>query len=425
MRKKLTKFFLAIPFVIFLISCTFIPENSYTIPQIEWQKTFGSQDYDEAHSILLTNNGGIIFAGETSNDYWIVKLNENLNIEWQKILGGSYGDYAYSIDFSSDGGYIVAGYATSKDGSVTGTHGGTSDIWIIKLDIIGNVQWKRAFGGSEAEFTESIISTRDNGFIFAGSSFSEDGDATSLNHGYSDIWVVKLNENGDIVWQKLFGGSSDEDAFSIQQTDDNGYIVVGYTFSNDGDVTGKHELSDYWVLKLAEDGSLEWQKALGGSDYEEAYSVIQTNDGGFLITGFSFSNDGDVSGNHGEEDCWVVKLDENGNVQWQKSLGGSKSDFGRAALQTNDGGFIIAGYTKSDDGDVSENHGSADYWIIKLSENGNIEWQKTFGGSDYDKLYDIKLCNDGGIVMAGYTESNDGDITENQGNYDCWILKIK
>jgi hypothetical protein len=275
-------------------------------------------------------------------------------IDWQKSLGGSATDDATSIQQTTDGGYIVAGFSYSTDGDVTGHHGG-SDYWIVKLDVTANLQWQKSFGGLSEDYPYSIQQTTDGGYIVAGYSSSTDGDVTG-NHGGGDCWVVKLDATGNLQWQRLLGGSEYDFANSIQQTTDGGYIVAGGSASADGDVTGNHGGEDYWVVKLDATGNLLWQKSFGGSDDEEAWSIQQTTDGGYIVAGSSYSTDGDVTGNHGGEDYWIVKLYATGNLQWQKSLGGSGDEDAWSIQQTTDDGYIVAGESFSINGDVTGNH---------------------------------------------------------------------
>ena len=228
------------------------------------------------------------------------------------------------------------------------------------------IEWQKCLGGSNDDWAYSIQQTSDSGFIVAGYTESSNGDVSG-NHGAYDYWVVKLNSSGDILWQICLGGTNVDVAYSIQQTSDEGFIVAGYTCSNEGDVSGNHGNSDYWVVKLNSSGTIEWQKCLGGTDGDYANSIQQTSDGGFIVAGQTYSNDGDVSGNHGGSDAWVVKLNSSGNIEWQKCLGGTGWDWENSIQQTSDGGFIVAGYTNSNDGDVSGNHGSKDYWVVKLT----------------------------------------------------------
>jgi len=169
-----------------------------------------------------------------------------------------------------------------------------------------------------------------------------------------------------IQWQKCLGGTSDDEAYFIQQTLDGGYIVAGWTSSTDGDVIGNHDSTDYWIVKLDTIGNIQWQKTLGGTDYDEAYSIRQTSDGGYIVAGRSWSNDGDVTDGHGASDYWIVKLDTIGNIQWQKCLGGTGNDEAFSIQQTSNNEYIIAGWAWSNDGDVIGHHDSADYWVVKL-----------------------------------------------------------
>jgi hypothetical protein len=348
-------------------------------------------------------------------------------IQWQKCLGGTVTDEANSIQQTSDGRFIVAGYTFSNDGDVSGNHG-NSDYWVVKLNSSGDILWQRCLGGTDDDYAYSIQQTSDGGFIVAGQTYSNDGDVSG-NHGYDDAWVVKLNSSGDIEWQKCLGGTDDDYAYSIQQTSDGGFIVTGYTESNDGDVSGNHSnwgWDDAWVVKLNSSGDIEWQKCLGGTNDDRAYSIQQTSNGGFIVAGYTYSNDGDVSGNHGYWDTWVVKLNSSGDIEWQKCLGGTSDDYANSIQQTSDGGFIVAGRTNSNDGDVSANHGGySDAWIVKLNSSGDIEWQKCLGGTSDDYANSIQQTSDSGFIVAGYTSSNDGDVAGNHGVYsDAWVVKL-
>jgi hypothetical protein len=177
-------------------------------------------------------------------------------------------------------------------------------------------------------------------------------------------------------------------------------------------------------VKLNSSGDIEWQKCLGGTNWDVAYTIQQTSDGRFIVAGYTESNDGDVSGNHGNSDYWVVKLDSSGDILWQKCLGGTSWDFANSIQQTSDGGFIVAGYTESNDGDVSGNHGGSDAWVVKLNSSGDIEWQKCLGGTGDEYVNSIKQTSDGGFIVAGCTKSNDGDVLGNHGNDDSWVVKL-
>ena len=407
-------------------------------PIIEWQKSFGGTNDDVANCIQQTNDGGYIIAGYSastngdvtgqhgfSTDCWIVKLTSTGIIEWQKSLGGTSTEGANSIQQTSDGGYIVAGYCNSDDGDVTGNHGFT-DYWIVKLSSTGVIIWQKSLGGTNDEYANQIQQTSDGGYIVAGYSYSDDVNVTG-HHGttsYADYWIVKLSSTGTIVWQKSLGGDEWDKASSIQQTSDGGYIVGGDSVSTNGDVTGNHGITDYWIVKLSSTGTIVWQKSLGGSYGEYVKQIQQTNDGGYIIVGFSDSLNGDVTGNHGLSDYWIVKLSSTGIIVWQKSFGGTNYDIANSIQQTSDGGYILTGYANSSNGNVLVNYGLNDYWILKITSTGSIEWQKSLGGSDIDFGNSIQQTSEGGYIVAGYSASTNGDVTGNHGSSDYWIIKL-
>jgi uncharacterized delta-60 repeat protein len=336
--------------------------------------------------------------------------------EWERYLGGSHIDIARSIQQTSDGGYVVAGSSWSDDGDVFENHGG-GDFWVAKLEKDGMLKWQNSLGGSGRDEATSIQQTKDGGYIIVGYTNSRDGDV-SRNRGNLDCWIVKLKPDGEIEWQRPFGGSGDDAAYSVQQTSDGGYIIAGYSESYNGDVSENHGNWDALVVKLKEDGKVEWEKSLGGTRHDIARSVRQI-DGGYIIAGSSNSDDGDVSGNHGKWDFWVARLKKDGTVEWQNSLGGSGDDIAFSVQQTSDGGYVIAGYTESEDGDVSQNHGRWDTWIVKLKKDGKLDWQKSVGGPGHDKVNSVLQTEDGGYIAAGCAPKRDG------GDTDFWIVKLK
>jgi hypothetical protein len=308
-------------------------------------------------------------------------------MKWEKYLGGNKNDILGSVGFrvpivDRDGGYIVACYSNSTDGIFAGNHGGSS--------------------------------------------------------GTNDIWVVKLDSQRNIVWYDLLGGSAGDNFGSLQFAHDSGYILAGIVNSTDGDVTGNHGRVDGWVVQLARDGKIVWQKCYGGTQYDMAKRVEKCSDG-YIMLGATASNDGDVSGVHGAEDIWVVKLDRNGNIIWQKCLGGTNIEHANGIKQTPDGGFIIVGDTYSWDGDVQGSHVTPvapggflkpDIWVVKLNQYGAIEWQKCLGGAMDEQGYDIELTAAGDYMVSGSTSSVDGDVTGYHGGgatpnaSDAWIVNL-
>lgn len=367
---------------------------------------------------------GIIFSGHAQDPAII----------WQNTIGGNAGDFSSAFEPTADGGYILGGYSTSNiSGDKTENSNGGTDIWIVKLNSVGAIMWQNTIGGSGEDLLLSIKQTTDGGYILgAGSDSNISGDKTENSRGGLDYWIIKLNANGTIIWQKTYGGAQPEFDAYVVQTADGGYFVGGYSDSNiSGDKTDPtNGQRDYWALKLDSTGAIVWQNSIGGSLVDRPQAAFQTNDGGFIIGGFSNSSaSGDKSeNNNGIRDYWIVKLNSSGAVQWENTIGGADDDVLRDMIQTADGGYLVGGYSKSNiSGDKTENsQGDYDHWIIKLDGNGTIVWQNTIGGSGIDYPRDIKQLADGNYMIASWSNSNvSGDKTENSnGGYDYWLVKL-
>jgi hypothetical protein len=413
---------------------------------IQWQRTFGGTKSDNSSKAMPTDDHGFLIVGVTNSsdgdvvflngdaDIWILKLDSLGNIQWTKTIGGSEFDATLSFDFTIDGGFVIGGTTRSNDSDVSGHHGET-DFWIVKLDNQANIQWQKCYGGSDFDDAFDIKQTPDSGFIVAGPSSSNDGDVIGQHscHGCDpDFWILKLDQTGNLEWQRCLGSIFKETPASVAVTSDGGFVVAGYnSSSNSGDVSGCHGLFDYWVVKLDSTGTLLWQRCLGGTNNDAGKAVVCSNDGGVLVFGESNSNDGDVSGNHGSWDAWLVKLDSAGNISWQKSYGGSGSESGKALAQYNDSSIFLVSFAQSNDGDVSGNHGMGDFWVTKTDYQGNILWQNCYGGSDIDMPYSIFVLNEEEVILSGYSRSYDGDVGANHGGNcngfvceDMWVLKL-
>lgn len=326
-------------------------------------------------------------------------------------------------------GHIIAGSTASNDGDISGNQG-NYDMWFGML-AGGDLLWSNCIGGTGLEDAYGIVQSPEAipEFFVVGSSNSNDGDLPS-NHGLSDQVVGAIDYYGAEVFKRCNGGSDMEKGMAVDWTNvgDYDFVTAGSTSSNDGDVSGAHGGSDLWVAGHSTNG-INWQRALGGSgeDYGHAVDfVVSWLDGGHtIVAGRTSSNDGDVSGNHGGTDAWVVKLDYDGDLVWQKCLGGSGDDGATDIVRTYDNGYLISGYTNSNDGDVSGNHGDEDAWLVKLDLNGNLLWQKCLGGSNDDIAFSVIETTDGSYInVAGYTESNDGDVSGNHGGSDMWVVQL-
>jgi hypothetical protein len=298
-------------------------------------------------------------------DIVVVKLNASGAKVWEKTFGGTADDYGYKVIPAVDGGYIISGSSYSVDGDVSGNHGG-GDMWILKIDVNGNKVWQKTYGGSKYESKAALTVTTDGVYLLTGHTESNDGDVSG-NHGSWDVLVLKVDASGSKIWSKTFGGSHQEDANSVVATKDGGCIIAGDTYSNDGDVSGNHGSDvDMWVLKLDKNGQKTWQSTLGGTDMDQAYSIAALADGSYMVTGFAVSDNGDVTGNHGNWDYWVVKVSSTGKKLWQKTFGGPGRDWPNAIIATNDGSFVIAGSSNANGGDVTGISGYSKGWVVKF-----------------------------------------------------------
>lgn len=381
---------------IFLLVATIVQLTSHaytynTPPPMKWNRTYGGIQPDMAYSVQQTNDNGFAIVGHTSSfgagsaDFWLVKTDTDGNTQWNKTYGGLGRDEAYSIQQTSDGGYILGG-STRSFGA------GSSDFWLVKINSSGELMWNKTYGGLFFDIAYSVQRTSDGGYVVAGST-------DSLGSGSEDFWVVKTDPNGGMQWNKTYGGLYDEVAYSVQQTSEEGYIVCGYTSSFGAGY------EDFWLLKIDPNGNILLNKTYGGENSECAYLVQQTNDNGYVIAGSTYSLGTEL-------DVWLVKTDSSGNMQWNKTYGGTLDEEANAVRQTSDGGYIIAGFTDS----FTDNR---DIWLIKTDSSGNIEWSQTYGGAEKDEAYCVRQTNDDGYIIAGTTYSFGASWDP-----DFWLIRL-
>jgi hypothetical protein len=365
-------------------------------PKEEWNQTFGGMMHDSARSILQTSDYGYLILGYTDSfgnghgDVWLIKTDFEGNEEWNKTYDGIGGfDTGTNILKTSDGGYIITGIYSNMpppplDFIVDG--------WLIKIDHDFNVQWNKTFGGNEDVSFYSIQQTSDDGYIIL-------GDTYFYGAGKCDIWLVKTDNNGNEQWNKTFGDNWNEHGKSLLLTHDGGFIIIGSKQKN----TEPYDI-DLWLIKTDANGNMLWNKTFGDSKWDWGYSIIEIDDNGYFLLGRSGPFDGD-------DDLWLIKTDANGNEQWNKTFGGEGDDSGESIIKTMDGDYIIAGFT------ASFGAGDRDAWLIKTDENGTKFWDMTIGGRNSDGAYSILQTQDGGYIIVGNTRSFGA------GGYDVWLIK--
>ncbi len=302
-----------------------------------------------------------------TNDFWIFKVDSSMNIIWQRCLGGTDSDHLKDVIVTSDGGYLLVGDVSSNDGDITGYHNG-EDYWVVKLDSSGNILWQKCLGTGQFDAGVSCIELPDSNYVIAGATQS-----SFINyHGSTDIGIFKLSKTGSILTNRCYGGSNIDQPCKIISTLDGGYYVIGTTSSNDGDVTNFTAYYDIWIFKANINGDIIWQKCYGGNGIDRSYDAKLTNEKGLLFTGDSDSNDSlYVQGTHGVSDIWAAEIDSMGSLKWGKSLGGSLDDIGTSILQLDANNFILAAESQSSNDDIVFNHGSKDIWLAKLTDSGN------------------------------------------------------
>ncbi len=326
-------------------------------------------------------------------------------IIWQQQYGGSGDDRMNDLLNLSDSGYLAVGFTTSSDGDIAANNGG-QDAWVLRIDMEGNLMWETAIGGGETDVFNAIEGTTDGGFLLLGTSFSVESEL-GMAHGDSDIWLVKINSEGSIVWSKFFGGSGKDVGIDLTAIGEGGYAIGGFTFSEDGDFAENKGDRDACILVVNDMGDLMWSKTYGGSD-EEVFNAIKFENQSkrIIAAGFTRSDDGDISDNKGFSDFWSLQIAvETGELLKETTYGGTSSDKAIAIILLQDGEMAIVGETLSSNGQVTENQGQGDLWLIKTAMDGNLIWQKTLGTPAIETAYNLLQSSDGELVVLGTTFS--------------------
>lgn len=357
---------------------------------------------------------------------------------WEKTFGGSTDDHMTRVLPTPDGGYIMTGYTYSTNLDLTGNKG-RSDIWVVKLKANRDIEWQKNLGSSEYEYASTIALTPEGGYMVAGgtNTANANGDVAERSKGDFDIWVIKLNSLGRIVWQKTLGGSMREEVSAVAVTTNGDYVVLGNTSSGDGDIVRDPNIpmgeSDIWILKLnGNNGDLLAQNIVGSTKSDHAYSIAETPSG-YMLTGYNGQVDGTFTNNTGKVNtAFAMKLDLSLKHTDITFLGGDLNNpLGSithltSIITTTDGGYMVAGSSRAGDIPQSPSRGSDDFYVAKLTNSGTIAWQKLFGGTASDYNTSIAQTTDGNYIIAGTSfSSQSGDIPDfNKGNSDICLMKV-
>lgn len=398
--KRVISVFLAVVLVASGLGIFALPAFSEaTAPEMEWSQTFGGTGEDVAFSVRQTTDGGYILAGYTAllgagdcGDIYLIKTNADGEMEWSQTFGGEDREKAFSVQQTTDGGYIVAGYTM-----LFASEYNVYDVYLIKTDSNGNKEWSQTFGEARWDQANSVQQTADGGYILAGVTDWYPQEPWWVG---GDFYLIKTNYLGNEEWSQTFGGEGSECAWSVQQTTDGGYILAGCTDSfGAGD-------DDAYLIKTDYLGNEEWSQTFGGADEDWARSVQQTTDGGYILAGYTYSFGA------ADADVYLIKTDPSGEVEWSQTFGGTERDQAYSVQQTADGGYILAGYTYSLGTEVY------DAYLIKTDPMGNEEWSQTLSGKGLAMALSVQQTADDGYILAGTIIPLDDEEA------DAWLVKF-
>jgi hypothetical protein len=356
------------------------------LAQVTFMRIYGGARADDGYSVLQTADGGYVIAGLTwsfgagGTDAWLIKTDSLGDTMWTRTYGGAGHDMGASLLQTAEGGYVLTGYWASDSSG--------SELWLVKTDSSGDTLWTRTFGGDGKDYGWSVLQTADDGYVIAGLTWS-------FGAGGADFWLIKTDSSGDTMWTRTYGGTSHDEGFSVVGTADGGFVVTGCTGSfgaGDGDV---------WLVKTDSSGDTMWTRTFGGADDDCGYSVAQTSDGGYILVAETRSSGA------GETDAWLLKTDSSGDTLWTRVYGGVRSDECYSLALAADGGYIIAGSTRSFAA------GESDVWLLKTDSLGDTMWTRTYGGADFEVGKSVAKTADGGFVITGhniYVADGPGDL---------------
>ncbi|MBN2465447.1 T9SS type A sorting domain-containing protein [candidate division WOR-3 bacterium] len=345
--------------------------------QVTFERTYGGTEDDGAQAVVQAAAGGYYVVGYTFSsgaggaDVHVTATDEYGNERWSQLFGGAQDDYGYGVATTNGDGCLAAGYLVGMGQAEVALHANLAD---------GGQHWIRVYGGAGNDMAYSVRRNSDDGFIVAGVTYS-------FGSGSPNAYVLRTDSVGDTLWTRVYGGASEDYAFSAQQTADSGFIICGTTYS-----FGAGQ-SDVYLVKTNAAGDTQWTRTYGGAEHEHGHSVFQTADSGYVICGTTYSF------GTGDADIWLVRTNANGDTLWTRTFGGDTADLGHSVAQIPDHGFVLCGQT------ASFGAGNYDAWLIRTDSLGDSVWTRTFGGAGDDRAYSVQPTTDGGFIAAGMTKS--------------------
>ena len=384
----------------------------------------GGSDEDTVNKVVSTKDGGFVIIGNSKsvdghfeiknrpgNDIFVIKFNSIGQIQWTNFYGGSDDDVGKDIIESKDGSFYIIGYSKSKDGDAS-VNNGQHDNWLLKIDSSGNLLWERSYGFAGHDHAYNILAIRDGGLFFNGflDITASDGQGKYSRHGVGEFWCHKIDERGNVIWRNYYGGSNNDRSYDAKQTKDGGYILIGASESNDFDITENNGSYDIWVVKLSKFGDLEWEKSYGGTGIDKGVAIVDNIENSYTILGNTNSQfiKGTIS--KGMNDFIMIKLDSEGNTISEIRHGSSDFDFAKDIIQTSDGSYFITGYSKNPENLLDSGLDKNAVFLTQTQQNGIYENSWSLSGSGDDLGVSLCQLTNGSIILVGTTESNDGDF---------------
>ncbi|MGB1020383.1 MAG: hypothetical protein ACPGVF_04700 [Flavobacteriaceae bacterium] len=365
---------------------------------------------------LLHGFGGLILSACTSDfDQALQEVRPpDKDFQEVQVFGGTNEDIAHNVVATPDGGFAVIGNTQSSDGDFSFKTTNDSDFFVFKFDANNALEWTKTYGGTGDDRGYDLVALKQGGYVLLGYSSSSDGDA-SRNEGMHDHWVIRIDNQGALLWEKSFGFAGHDHAYNIIETSDGGFFFNGFldvTASGGAGQDGKsppqgrHGVGEFWAQKIDAQGNLLWRNYYGGTNNDRSYDAIQTSDGNYLITGSSESTDVDITQPKGSYDIWVVKISPRGKILWERSFGGSAYDSAAAVIENPLGNYLVVGQSLSSDGDIEKPLGNSDIVLVEVGQEGNQATVKNIGTPNFDAGQDLLPLLDGSLLVLGNTVSN-------------------
>jgi outer membrane protein OmpA-like peptidoglycan-associated protein len=424
------------------LSFLLIPVAGLAQPTV-WQTLFGGESTEHARAIQNATDGSYVVAGFTrspvfngkprtdtpgapprvDSDGMLTKIGSRGRVLWSRFYGGNGTEEFNAIALTPEGGYVMVG-TTNSSGM---THG-EQDFYIVRTDKLGEPLWQKHYGGNGKDVANVVVPLPDGGFIVAGESNSQMSGEVTANRGGMDVWVIRLDAQGNLLWERNFGGgTNDFITAGVLAHDGRSVVLVGSTDSQTDDCIDNHGRKDIFVLCVSIEKQLQWRTCFGGTMNDEGYGVVQAPGGNYLVCGTTFSSDGQVDSTFGGGDVWVFCINSQGRLQWSQTYGGSRNEGANGICRTFDGHYIVAGTVSSEDGQLTKYYGLYDGWVIKINSTGELIWQRNVGGSQKDEFFGVVEGAGGDYVACGYAYSRDHDLTgvlrSNQS--DCYVIALK